>query len=238
VLSDTEVERVLVVTAHPDDVDFGAAGTVALWTAAGIEVHYCLVTDGDAGGFDETIPREAMGPMRRAEQTRAAKEVGVEHLHFLGYPDGCVLPTLELRRDLARLIRLVRPQRVLCQSAERNLARIFASHPDHLAVGEAALCAVYPDSRNRFTFTELLAEGLEPWTVQEVWIMGGPDPDHAVDVTDTAERKLAALRCHETQLPDPDATMEMVRGWLQRTAEAMGLPEGRLAEAFRVVQTG
>lgn len=237
-LRDEDVERILVITAHPDDVDFGAAGTVATWTAAGIEVVYCIVTDGDAGGFDPTVPRSAIAGIRREEQTRAAKEVGVQQLVFLGHPDGRVEATLGLRRDISRVIRQVRPQRVLLQSPERNYARIFASHPDHLAAGEAALCAVYPDSRNPFTFTELVEEeGLAAWTVSEVWMMAGPTPTHAVDVTDHIERKIAALLCHESQHQDPARVEEMVRGWLGATAERFGLPAGRLAEAFVVIDT-
>ena len=112
-LSDSEVQRALIIAAHPDDIDFSAAGTVALWTDAGIEVTYCLVTDGDAGGFDDSVPRAEMGPLRRKEQTAAAACVGVHDLRFLGYPDGQVEPTLALRKDLARVIRQVRPDRVL-----------------------------------------------------------------------------------------------------------------------------
>lgn len=237
-LEDRDVERALVVTAHPDDVDFGAAGTVATWTDAGIEVVYCVVTDGDAGGFDDDVPRHEMGPMRRREQTAAAKEVGVERLCFLGYPDGLLEPSLRLRRDIARVIRDVRPQRVLCQSPQRNFHRIFASHPDHLAAGEAALCAVYPDARNPYTFTELLEEGLGPWTVPEVWIMGGPNPDRAVDVTDQVDRKLRAILAHESQHPDPAGMEERVRAWMAGTAAQFGLGAGRLAEAYQVIPTG
>src|SRR6266704_4215368 len=199
VLDDAQVGRVLSITAHPDDVDFAAGGTVARWTDAGIEVVYCVVTDGDAGGFDEDFPREEMPALRRAEQVAAAKCVGVDDVRFLGYPDGRVEATLELRRDLARVIRQVRPQRVLCPSPERNYVRIGPSHPDHRAVGSAALDAVYPDARNPFAFPELLRdEGLAAWTVSEVWLMGGPSPSHYVDMTDTFPRKIAALRAHES----------------------------------------
>src|SRR5881394_1758006 len=128
-LNDEEVERVLVVTAHPDDVDFGAAGTVATWTDKGIDVAYCVVTDGDAGGFDPDVPRSAIPGIRRAEQEAAAKEVGVRDVHFLGYPDGRLTPSIELRRDISRVIRQFRPQRVVTQSPERNYRRIYASHP-------------------------------------------------------------------------------------------------------------
>jgi len=237
VLDDDQVERVLVVVAHPDDVDFGAAGTVARFTDGGVQVHYCIVTDGDAGGFDARIARSSIGPMRRAEQTAAAKEVGVSDLHFLGYPDGRLEPTLALRRDLSRVIRQVRPQRVLCQCPERNFNRIYASHPDHLAAGEATLCAVYPDARNEFTFTELLDEGHGPWTVPEVWMMTGTASNHAVDITEQFERKMAALLRHESQLPDPDGTRSRVRSWVEATAAQFGLADGRLAEAFQVVDT-
>ena len=147
---------------------------------------YCVVTSGDAGGFDETFPRAEMAGLRQAEQRAAAKCVGVHDVRFLGYPDGRVEATLGLRRDLARVIRQVRPDRVVCPSPERNYARTGASHPDHRAVGSAALDAVYPDARNPFAFPELREnDALEAWTVREVWIAGGPEPDHYVDVTET-----------------------------------------------------
>jgi len=231
------VERALCVLAHPDDVDFGSAGTVATWTAAGTEVTYCIVTDGDAGGFDET-PRHEMGPLRQAEQRAAAAAVGVEDVRFLGYPDGRLELSLDLRRDLSRVIRQVRPQRVLTSSPERFWDRIGASHPDHMTVGESTLRAVYPDARNPFAWPELLAdEGLEAWTVSEVWLGASPRADHAVDVTAVADRKIEALSCHKSQvghMPDLDG---FVRGWMSQTAQRFGLPEGRLAEAFHVVHT-
>src|SRR6202046_4215402 len=118
-LDDAEIGRILVIAAHPDDVDFGSAGTIAKWTDAGIEVSYCIVTNGAAGGSDPSVSRPDMAVIRQAEQTAAAKQVGVHDLHFLGYPDGRVEPTLALRRDLARVIRLVRPDRVVCPSPER-----------------------------------------------------------------------------------------------------------------------
>jgi LmbE family N-acetylglucosaminyl deacetylase len=232
------VDRVLCVLAHPDDVDFGSAGTVATWTAAGTEVTYCIVTDGDAGGFDET-PRDQMGPLRQAEQRAAAAAVGVTDVRFLGYPDGRLELSLDLRRDIARVIRRVRPQRVLTSSPERWWDRIGASHPDHLTVGEATLRAVYPDARNPFAFPELrLDEGLEAWTVSEVWLGASPRADHAVDVTDVAERKIEALRSHKSQVGHLDDLDGFVRGWLAQTAQRFGLPEGRLAEAFQVIHTG
>jgi LmbE family N-acetylglucosaminyl deacetylase len=238
VLNEDEIERILVVTAHPDDVDFGAGGTVATWTKAGIAVTYCIVTNGDAGGFDPAVPRTEIAGIRQAEQRAAAAELGVTDVRFLGYPDGRLLVTLELRRDISRVIRDVRPQRVLTQSPQRSYQRIYASHPDHLATGEAALCAVYPDARNPFAHVELLAEGYDAWTVPETWLMAGPAPDRYVDVTDTYERKLAALRQHVSQLPDGRPELDsMLRGWLSSNATAGSLPEGRLAEAFQVLDT-
>jgi LmbE family N-acetylglucosaminyl deacetylase len=236
-----EVERALVITAHPDDVDFGAAGAVANMTDAGIEVTYCLVTDGDAGGFDQTIARPQMALLRREEQTRAAKEVGVECLTFLGLPDGRIEYNLQLRCALSRVIREVRPQRVITQSPELNLARIYASHPDHLATGQAAIAAVYPDSRNPFAYPELLDEGLEPWSVAELWIMGFAAPAngtmHVEDITNNVDRKIRALLRHETQHQDPAAIEQRVRSWTQASAAQYGLAEGRAAEVFQVVDT-
>src|ERR1700723_4640763 len=134
VLDDAEIARILAITAHPDDVDFGAAGTIARWTDAGIEVTYCLVTDGDAGGLDEDFPRAEMPALRRAEQIAAAKCVGVHDVRFLGYPDGRVEATLGLRRALARVIRQVRPDRLLSPRPARESPRIGVGHPDHRAV--------------------------------------------------------------------------------------------------------
>jgi LmbE family N-acetylglucosaminyl deacetylase len=231
------VERVLCVLAHPDDVDFGSAGTVATWTSAGTEVTYCIVTDGDAGGFDET-PREQMGPLRQAEQRAAAAAVGVSDVRFLGYPDGRLELSLDLRRDISRVIRQVRPQRVVTSSPERFWDRIGASHPDHLTVGESTLRAVYPDARNPFAFPELLDdEGLEAWTVSEVWLSASPRADHPVDVTEVLDRKLAALRSHVTQVSHNPDLEHFVTAWMAGTAKTFGLPEGRLAESFHVVHT-
>jgi LmbE family N-acetylglucosaminyl deacetylase len=239
VLSDSEVKRVLVIAAHPDDVDFSSAGTIAGWTDAGVEVVYCIVTDGDAGGHDDSVPRSEIAPLRRKEQTAAAGCVGVTDLRFLGYRDGRVEATLGLRKDLARVIRQVRPGRAVCPSPERNYARIGVSHPDHRAVGSAALDAIYPDARNPFAFPELRAEeGLEPWTVREVWVSGGLAPNHYVDVTDTFHRKIAALRAHESQTGHMDQLEEFLRGRLTLAAEQGGLPEGHLAEMFQVIDTG
>ncbi len=236
---DDGVDRVLVVTAHPDDVDFGAAGTVASFTGAGIEVAYCIVTDGDAGGDDLSMPRTEMAALRQEEQRAAAAVVGVTDLTFLGYPDGCVAATMELRRDVTRVIRRFRPQRVLTSSPERSWDRIYASHPDHLAAGEATVCAVYPDARNPFAHPELLEhEGLDPHRVGQLWLMAAAgDPGVVVDTTKVFEAKVAALRCHRSQVGEGEHLPDLLRPWGESVAAAAGLPEGALAEGFRPVDT-
>lgn len=234
----TSPERVLVVTAHPDDVDFGSGGTVASLVATGSVVTYCIVTDGDAGGFDPTVPRSEIPGIRRAEQTAAAACLGVSDVRFLGYRDGELTVTHELRRDISRVIRQVRPELVITQSPDRNYRRIYASHPDHLAAGEAALQAVYPDARNPFAHPTLLAdEGLAEWAVTQVWVMGRQEPDYFVDITAHFEQKLAALRAHESQVAHLDDLADRMRGWGTELATIGGLPPGRLAEAFTVVDT-
>ncbi len=233
---DAEIERALAVAAHPDDIDFGCAGTVAGWVDAGIEVTYLLITRGDQGGFDDT-PREQMASLREAEQRAAAKAVGVTDVRFLtGYRDGWVEPTRELERDIARVIRQVRPQRMIIQSPERNYQRLPASHSDHMAAGEAAIRAIYPTARNPFAWPELIAEeGLEPWVVTEVFIAGHPRADHPVDVTGTFERKLAALREHRSQTSHMGEQLEqLLRDWGTRNAVLAGLADGTLAETYLV----
>ncbi len=236
-IDDNEVERILCIAAHPDDVDYGSAGTVAGWTAKGIEVVYCVVTDGDAGGFDPAVPRDQIAGIRRAEQRAAAAEIGVTDVRFLGYPDGRLEVSLTLRADIARVIREVRPQRVVCQNPQRNQqAMIYGNHPDHIAAAEATMCAVYPDARNEFTFIEEIGD-LEPWAVPEVWVTEGPQANHYSDITATFEKKVAALLQHRSQITDPDRLRELLRPWNAGNATAGGLPEGSFAEAFLVLST-
>ncbi|WP_420453264.1 PIG-L deacetylase family protein [Ilumatobacter sp.] len=236
-LDAAEIERALVVVAHPDDVDFGAAGTVATLTDAGVEVVYCLVTDGQAGGFDHSVPRAEMARIRRREQAAAAAEVGVTDLRFLGHVDGTVVADLDLRHDIALVIRQVRPQVVITQSPLRDLDSTYGSHPDHIATGEATMAAVYPDARNPFAFTDRPIAQHADWKVSEVWIPFGAGAADAVDITDQLERKLRALMCHESQHPDPEATVERVRTWWQDIAAQHDMPAGTSAEAFRVLDT-
>jgi LmbE family N-acetylglucosaminyl deacetylase len=230
-------ERALVVSAHPDDVDFGASGTVARLTAAGCTVTYAIVTDGDAGEVPDDVGRDGAAALRQTEQRAAASEVGVDDVRFLGFPDGRLELTIELRAALTRVMREVRPDVVLAQSPERRYDRVFASHPDHLVAGEATLQAVYPDARNPYAHPELAAEGLDGWTVREVWIFGHPKADRFVDITDTVEAKIAALRAHRSQTSAMDLDT-FIRGWGAASAADGGLDDGRLAEGFLTCRTG
>lgn len=234
------VRSALVVAAHPDDIDFGAAGTVASWTAAGIKVTYCVCTSGEASG---PVDRDAarMGRTREAEQRAAAGRVGVDDVVFLHYPDGSLTASMALRRDITRVIRQVRPDRVVAWSPEINWERVATAHPDHRASGEAAFAAVFPDSRSPHAHRELLDdEGLEPWTVGELWVVDAPKPlrNHFVDVTDTFDEKLAALRAHTSQVGDGVELERALRKGFGALAREAGLGEGRYAEDFQVVDTG
>ncbi len=233
-------ERVLVVVAHPDDIDFGVAGTVAQLTAAGSHVAYCLVTSGEAGEDDMTVTSEELAAMREAEQTAAANVVGVTDVHWLHHPDGMVENNFELRCDISRVIRIEKPDVVITQSPFRNFDSTYGSHPDHMETAEATLRAVYPDARNPRAFTkELLDEGFAPHTVGEVWV-GQSDPTLFIDITDSFDRKLEALRSHQSQVAKRDAESDlrkMMGEWGERLAKTGELPEGRLAEAFRVLDT-
>jgi len=233
---DKSLKRALVVVAHPDDVDFGTAGTIAYLTNRGVDVAYCLVTSGDAGGDDSTDSREERITTREAEQTAAAKEVGVTNLTFLHWPDGRVETTMALRREIARVIRTHKPSLVITQSPERNYERIFASHPDHLATGEATLRAVYPDARNPHAFPELIREGFEPHTVSEVWL-SGVNPTMVVDITKTFDQKFDALSKHVSQVGTRKGLKKMMRSWSRATAKSAGMKKGKLAEGFRVIAT-
>ncbi len=229
--------RLLAIAAHPDDIDFGLGGTIAQLAAAGTQVTYCVITDGDAGGFDPDVPRSEIPGIRRAEQRDAAAVLGAADVVFLGYRDGELTITHGLRRDIARVIRQVRPDVAVVQSPVRNLDRMYASHPDHIAAGEAAMQAIYPDARNPFAHPTLLQdEGLTEWAVPQTWIVGFTEPDHFRDITDVLPRKVEALRAHVSQTAHMDLEASL-RDWGSAMARMGGLPEGTVAEAFRVLDT-
>jgi LmbE family N-acetylglucosaminyl deacetylase len=225
-------QRVLVVAAHPDDIEFGAAGTVALWTDAGIQVTYCLVTDGAAGSNEPGADLQALVKKRQEEQLAAAAIVGVHDVRFLGYPDGTLQHTLELRRDITRLIRELKPDRVMTSDPTLVFAGSFyINHPDHRAAAEAALYAVFPSAGTRPIFPELLAEGYEPHDVSELWVQFTEKPDTHLDISSTIDRKVASLLCHQSQV-GPEVG-DMIRKWDAEAGKEHGYA---YAETFKVMK--
>ena len=230
--------KALIIVAHPDDIDFGTAGTVATLTDHGVEVVYGLVTSGQAGEPDD-ITVEELAALRESEQTAAGAIVGVSELHWLGFPDGAVIADLELRKAVSRLIRMVKPDLVITQNPERNWDRIYAAHPDHLAVGEAVVSAVYPDARNAKSFPELLDEGHQPHAVPRIWLMAGAASTNNlhVDISAQLDRKIEALMAHDSQNgPRADVLPDMIREWAKANGEVSGTGF-TAAESFRVVIT-
>lgn len=236
-IADEEIKRILVVVAHPDDCDFGAGGSIAKWREAGIAVSYCIITNGEQGGEESGVAIEEMAKVRQREQKNAGIALGVSEITFLNYRDGSLMPTVELRRDIVKAIRIAKPDRMVIQSPERNWERIYSSHPDHLAAGESAIQAIYPDARNPYAFPEFREAGLMPWKVREVFITGSPSPNHFIDITETIDKKIAALRAHLSQTAHNEELEAMVRKWGEKNAEANGLAAGRAAEVFKVVST-
>ncbi len=191
----------MVVVAHPDDAEFMVAGTVAKWTAAGCEVTYVVITKGDKGSEDPEMTPSKLTVIREAEQRAAGQILGVTHYEFMGYPDGYLLHTLELRRDITRLIRQYRPEVVMTfDPTHRYFGDFYPNHPDHRAAGDATVDAVFPSARDRLTFPELLADGLEPHKVAQIW-MGSPGQANTwVDIGETLAIKQEALKAHPSQL--------------------------------------
>jgi len=227
-----DLNRVLVIVAHPDDAEFGAGGTIARWAREGREVFLAVTTNGDKGSSDPKMTSERLMRLRQEEQREAARVLGIREVVFLGYPDGFLEDTPALRQDIVRLIRLYRPDIVVTHNPYPGLRR-FIQHRDHRVTGTVALDAVYPLARNRLMFPELLAEGLEPHRVSEVYLTGSDDPDTWVDISETIHLKIAALRCHRTQIGDPEDLDRRVREAARQVGEPQGIP---FAEAFRRIQ--
>jgi len=227
-----EIQRALVVVAHPDDAEFGSAGTVARLTAGGKEVTYVVATDGSKGSSDPDMTPERLTALREGEQRDAARILGVSDVCFLGFPDGMLLPTLDLRRAISGCIRRYKPDVVICQNPTRDFSlNIGVSHPDHLATGEATLAAVYPCARDRMTFPELLEQGLEPHAVREVWMSGTSIPDHFIDITSTIDTKIQALKAHASQVG------ETVGEFIPERARQLGSQHDmEYAEGFKRIQ--
>jgi LmbE family N-acetylglucosaminyl deacetylase len=226
--------RILGIFAHPDDPEFSMGGSAALWADQGHEVYYCIVTDGSAGSNDPNQDLRELVRIREEEQRAAARVLGVREVFFLGYKDGVLEPTLELRRELTRLIRHLKPDRVVCGDPTAFFyGDEYINHADHRAAAEAAVAAVFPSAPTRPIFPELLAEGLEPHQVKELYItadQGGPYTVY-VDISSTIERKIEALRCHASQVQVGDG--DWVRNWAAETGKTAGLT---YAEAFRVMR--
>lgn len=224
------LERVLVIFSHPDDAEFGSAPTIAALAARGARVDYVVTTDGGKGTEDPAVTPEQLAATRIAEQRAAADALGVEEIVHLGYADGYLTPSLDLRRDIVRQIRRFRPDLVIAQNPQRRLdGNPFISHPDHLATGEATLAAVYPAARDRLNFPELLDEGLEPWKVRQVLVSGAERPNLWIDVAASLDAGLRALRCHVSQLPDWAEVEERVRERAREAGASVGIGE---AQAF------
>ncbi len=206
---------VMVVVAHPDDAEFMTAGTVARWTRAGANATYVIVTKGDKGSDDPEMTPSNLAEVREREQRAAGTLLGVTSFEFMGYPDGYLEHTLELRRDIARLIRRHRPEVVICfDPTNRFFSDSYVNHPDHRASGDATIDAVFPTARDRLTFPELLADGLEPHKVSQLWLGGTAQPNVWVNIADTLKLKCKALLAHPSQLgPDiAEFAVEMARG--------------------------
>ncbi len=226
----TPLERALVVISHPDDGEFGAGPTIAHLTSRGVRVDYVVTTDGSKGTEDFEITPEQLTSTRVAEQRAAADILGVNEIVHLGYPDGYLTPSLDLRRDIVRQLRRFRPDLVITQNPQRRLDHNpFVGHPDHLATGEATLAAVYPAARDHLNFPELWTdEHLEPWKVRQVLLMGVEEPNLWIDVAETFDLGLRSILAHESQV-DPPRVEERMR----ERARIVGEPQGiGMAQAF------
>jgi LmbE family N-acetylglucosaminyl deacetylase len=213
----------VVVAAHPDDPDFGVAGTAARLTSEGHAVHYVMCTSGDAGSDDPTMSPAELVRIREAEQEAAGRILGLSGVHFLRYPDGELQPTLELRKALVREMRRLKADVVLCQDPRSIVDddSTYLNHPDHRAAGQAALDAAFPAAGNPSAFRDLLAEGLAEHKVREVWLYftGGQHVNHWVDITTTIDQKIAALEAHSSQIGDWAASGGLRREMLKWAAE-------------------
>jgi len=233
-------QRVLIVAAHPDDAEFMAGGSLAAWHRQGASIHYLLVTDGTGGSRDPEMSPAELARIRREEQRLAARELGSDDITFLGYIDGRVEASLQLRMEIARQIRRVRPDTMVVQDPLFRYGPTYINHPDHIAVADAALAAIMPVANTRLAALELLDEGLEPHDVQEVYLGFATEAKVFVPLSEAdLERKIASLRAHHSQLGDWDVG-KVVREWATETAKQArekGV-ECEYAEGFAYVRLG
>lgn len=229
--------RALVVTAHPDDMEFGCAGTLAKWVDQGAEVTLCIATDGSTGTQDRALMGRRLHEIRVEESQKAASVIGIHELVWLDYQDGYVEFTLDLRRDIARVFRKYRPHRFIVIDPAPTFEDRFINHPDHRAVGQASLDVSMTAGTTPGHFPELLDEGLDPWRgLREVWINGPGKGGRVVDITSTIERKLEALMCHRSQVGEnADEIATFVRGYTTEIGRTAGFEHG---EWFRVISQG
>lgn len=211
----------MMIFAHPDDIEFGVAGTAAKWARAGSRVIYVVITDGNVGSHEDGMTPERLAEIRRAEQTAAGQVAGAECL-FLGYHDGFLQPTLELRKELVRLIRQYRPDAVVCGDPSNYFpAEDYINHPDHRAAAQAALDAVFPAAEMTLLYPDLAAEGLVGHKVNYVFVSFGERVNHFVDITDTIDLKIEALQKHVSQLGQWNPA-DMIRQWAADTGKKVG----------------
>jgi len=236
-LSETETKKILIAVAHHDDIEFGIGGSVAKWVQEGAEVTYVIITDGGAGSNTPGIVRADLVAQRQQEQINAGAALGVTDIRFLGYPDGILQPTIELRRELVRILREVKPDRVVLQDPTTVFfGDNYINHPDHRAAGEATLYSVFPSSETRPIFPELLEEGFEPHKVKELYVALTMHPTHFTDITEFVDHKIAALRCHVSQLGDEKAFDEGPLKWMKERTEESGKQAGvGAAEFFKIM---
>lgn len=229
--------KVVVIVAHHDDIEFGCSGTIARWIEEGAEVSYVIISDGGSGSNQPGIIREELAATRKEEQLAASLAVGVSDVRFLGYPDGTLEATMELRRDLTRILREIKPERVVCQDPRTVFfGDSYINHPDHRAAGEAAIYATFPSSETRPIFPELLDEGYEPHKVSQLWLTLTLEPTHYVDISGTIDKKMASLRAHVSQLGTGDDFDNGAGKWIrERNAEAGSRVGAAYAEFFKVM---
>ncbi len=234
-----EPYHIVVTAAHHDDIEFGVAGSVARWIRdEGATVTYVIVTDGGAGSNDPDMSRERLVALRKEEQLEAAARVGVHDVRFLGYPDGHLQATLDLRRDITRVIRETKPYRVVCQDPTTVFVqRGYINHPDHRAAGEASIYAVFPSAETRPIFPELLAEGYEPHKIGELFLNLTQEPTHYHDISGVIDLKMAALGAHVSQIGAGDDFENGAKKWLMRGNRDGGRMVGvEYAEHFRLLK--
>ena len=229
---DLEVERAMVVYAHPDDAEFGLAGTMAKWARAGVELTYCMVTNGASGSDDPNMTREKLRDTRYAEQREAAKILGVKNVVFLGYEDGYLYPTLEVRKDVARQVRKFKPDVIITMDPRYRVAEFgYVNHPDHIAAGEVALRTINPDASTRQMFPELWnEEKLEPHKPKALFLASFGAEGTVVDISDVIEVKIKALLVHASQV-GPDVA-EFVRGFGKEIGRSAGYKYG---ESYEII---